>query len=98
VVEAATAGLERAWQMPLYPEYRDAMESTIADIKNTGGRWGGALNAAAFLSDFVDGVSWAHMDIAGTSWQDSRKAYGPKGGTGAGVGTIASLVRQLNEG
>jgi leucyl aminopeptidase len=95
VARAASDGLERAWPMPLFPEYRDAMDSILADIKNTGGRYGGALNAAAFLGDFVDGVPWAHLDIAGTSWQDETKAYAPKGGTGAGVGTIASLVRQM---
>ena len=96
VVRAAGEGLERAWQMPLYPEYRRAMNSDVADIKNTGGRWGGALNASAFLGDFVDGVPWAHMDIAGTSWNETRTPYAPKGGTGAGVGTIASLVRDMS--
>lgn len=96
VAKAAEEGLERAWPMPLYREYRMAMESDIADIKNSGVRWGGALNAAAFLSDFVDGVPWAHMDIAGTSWLDAKQPYGPAGGTGEGVGTIVGLVRQLS--
>jgi leucyl aminopeptidase len=96
VVQAADRGLERAWQMPLFPEYRKAMDSEIADIKNTGGRWGGALNAAAFLSDFVSEVPWTHLDIAGTAWADDPSPYRPKGGTGEGVGTIAALVRTLS--
>jgi leucyl aminopeptidase len=95
VVEAAEQGLERAWQMPLFPEYRRAMDSDIADIKNTGGRPASSLTAAAFLGDFVDSVPWAHMDIAGTAWAEEASPYRPKGGTGEGVGTIVSLARQL---
>jgi leucyl aminopeptidase len=95
VVEAAERGLERAWQMPLFPEYRRAMDSDIADIKNTGGRPASSLTAAAFLGDFVDSVPWAHMDIAGTAWAEEASPYRPKGGTGEGVGTIVSLARQL---
>jgi leucyl aminopeptidase len=97
-VSAAAAGLERAWPMPLYEEYRRAMDSDVADLKNTGGRYGSALTAAAFLSDFVDGVQWAHMDIAGTAWSDKPTSFRPVGGTGAGVGTIAALALQLAEG
>ena len=95
-VEAAAAGMERAWQMPLFREYRRAMDSEIADIKNSGGRWGSPLTAAAFLSDFVKDVPWAHMDIAGTSWADVATPYAPEGGTGAGVGTIVALVRAMS--
>ncbi|GAC1445840.1 MAG: leucyl aminopeptidase [Chloroflexota bacterium] len=96
VVHAASSGLERAWHMPLYEDYRRAMDSDVADIKNTGGRWGSALTASAFLSDFVDGPQWAHMDIAGTSWADSADAFRPAGGTGESVATIASLVLELS--
>lgn len=92
VVHAANDGLERGWPMPLYEEYRRAMDSEVADIKNTGGRYGGALNAAAFLSDFVSRVPWAHLDIAGTSWADKPAPYGPSGGTGSGVGTLVALA------
>ena len=95
VVQAATRGLERAWQMPLYPEYRRAMDSEIADIKNAGGRQASPLTAAAFLGDFVDSVPWAHLDIAGTSWSPDNLPYRCKGGTGAGVGTIVSLAQEL---
>lgn len=96
VVRAAHDGLERAWPMPLYAEYRRAMDSEVADIKNTGGRAGGALNAAAFLDDFAASPSWAHLDIAGTSWAHDSKPYQPKGGTGEGVGTIVALARDLS--
>jgi len=96
VVLAADAGFERAWQMPLYPEYRLALESDIADLKNTGGRWGSALTAAAFLKDFVGDVPWAHMDIAGTAFAETRTPFRPTGGTGEGVATIVSLVRRLS--
>jgi len=98
VVEAASEGLERAWAMPLYEEYRRAMDSDVADIKNTGGRYGSALTATAFLRDFVDGPPWAHMDIAGTAWADKAAPYQSTGGTGAGVGTIAALVQRLAAG
>ncbi|MGH2449417.1 MAG: leucyl aminopeptidase family protein [Chloroflexota bacterium] len=92
VVAAADTGLERAWPMPLYDEYRRAMDSELADIKNTGGRAAGALNATAFLSDFAKGAEWAHMDIAGTAFLGETKPYAPKGATGVGVGTIAGLA------
>ncbi|HEY8684865.1 MAG TPA: leucyl aminopeptidase [Chloroflexota bacterium] len=95
VVDAAAAGFERVWPMPLYPEYRAAMNSDFADIKNSGGRNASALTATAFLSDFVSFVPWAHVDIAGTSFLDEAKPYAARGGTGVGVATIVSLVRQL---
>lgn len=96
VVESATDGLDRAWPMPMYPEYRKTMDSDVADIKNTGGRWGSALTAAAFLSDFVDGTPWAHMDIAGTAFLDDEIKFAAKGATGVGVGTIVALARRLS--
>jgi leucyl aminopeptidase len=98
VVAAADAGLDRAWPMPQFREYRQAMDSDFADLKNTGGRGGGALNAAAFLSEFVGGVPWTHMDIAGTAYGRDGKPYRAKGATGVGVGTIVSLVRELTRG
>jgi leucyl aminopeptidase len=96
VADASVEGLERAWPMPQYEEYRRAMDSKVADIKNTGGRYGSALTATAFLSEFVDGVPWAHMDVAGTAWVDEASPYQAAGGTGAGVGTIASLTASMS--
>jgi leucyl aminopeptidase len=95
LVEAAEDGFERVWQMPIYPEYRKAMDSEFADIKNSGGRYASALTAAAFLSDFVAAVPWVHVDIAGTSFVEDAKPYAVKGGTGVGVATIVGLVRRL---
>ncbi len=97
VVEAAARGLERAWQMPLFEEYRQAMDSEVADIKNSGGRQASPLTASAFLSDFAEGMEWAHIDIAGTSWSSQGSAFQAKGATGEGVGTIVSLVRWMSE-
>jgi leucyl aminopeptidase len=95
VVSAAASGFERAWPMPLYPEYRENMDSEIADIKNSGPRHAGALNAAAFLADFVTLDNWAHLDIAGPAWIDEKLPYAAKGGTGFGVSTVVSLVLRL---
>jgi leucyl aminopeptidase len=96
VQSAAQQGMERVWPMPIFPEYRQAMDSDVADIKNTGGRYASALTAAAFLTDFTQDVSWAHLDIAGTSFAAEKTAYQPKGGTGVGVATIVHLVMQLS--
>jgi leucyl aminopeptidase len=95
VVQSAADGFERAWPMPLFPEYRKAMDSDFADIKNSGGRYASALTAAAFLSDFVSHSAWAHVDIAGTSFVDDPKPYAAKGGTGVGVATIVGIVQHL---
>lgn len=95
VVECAELGLERAWPMPMLPEYRSAMDSEVADIKNVGGRGASALTAAAFLSDFVEHAEWAHMDIAGTSWESSPSAWRAPGGTGSGVGTAVAVAQRL---
>ena len=59
---------DRVWPLPLWQEYRDKIKSDVADIKNTGGRYGGAITAAAFLEKYVGDTSWAHLDIAGTAW------------------------------
>ncbi len=98
VADAAAGGFERVWPMPLYPEYRKAMDSVFADIKNSGGRYASALTASAFLADFVREVPWAHIDIAGTAFVSESLPYTAKGGTGVGVATIVSLVEQLTSG
>jgi leucyl aminopeptidase len=76
---------ERAWRLPLHPEYREQLDSDIADIKNSGGREASAITAGWFLKEFVGDVSWAHLDIAGTAWTDERRGYQPEGATGVGV-------------
>ena len=92
VRESAERALERMWQLPLYPEYRRRIDSTIADMKNTGGRPGGALTAAALLREFVDEVPWAHLDIAGTAWVEKSNGYSTLGATGYGVATLIQLA------
>ncbi len=89
---AGEASGERVWPLPLWQEYHDQIKSHVADVKNTGGRWGGALTAGAFLEKFVD-FPWAHLDIAGTAYTESNKPYCPKGATGVGVRLLLQLVR-----
>lgn len=88
---------EKIWQLPLSDEFFDLIKSNVATIKNIGGRTGGAITAASFLSHFVNNVPWAHIDIAGTAWtQDGTtdKSYNPKGSTGFGVRTIIKLLEK----
>jgi leucyl aminopeptidase len=88
LISASSTTGEKIWQLPLYEEFFDLIKSNVASIKNIGGRTGGTITAAAFLSNFVDNVPWAHFDIAGTAWtQDgtAEKSYNPKGATGFGI-------------
>ncbi|MCH8029945.1 MAG: leucyl aminopeptidase [Candidatus Dadabacteria bacterium] len=84
---AALAG-EKVWELPLDEDLRKDIDSNIADIKNAGSRWGGAITAAMFLENFVSGKPWAHIDIAGPAFNDKGGRYSPKGGTGFGVRMI----------
>jgi leucyl aminopeptidase len=79
---AGEAAGERAWHLPLFEEYTEQIKGDVADIKNSGGRFGGALTAGAFLKEFAD-YPWAHRDIAGTAYGKKGNAYTPKGATGA---------------
>ena len=83
---------ERAWQLPLWEEYYDQIKSDVADVKNTGGRAGGTITAAAFLSKFVGDARWAHLDIASTDWSDRERAYIPKGATGVGTRLLIQFL------
>jgi leucyl aminopeptidase len=83
---------EKFWQLPLDKEYTKQIKSDIADIKNVGGRKAGTITAAAFLKEFADGISWAHLDIAGTAWGDDAKPYRAKGPTGVAVRTLINIV------
>jgi leucyl aminopeptidase len=85
---------EKFWQLPLDKEYTKQIKSDIADIKNVGGRKAGTITAAAFLKEFADGVSWAHLDIAGTAWGDDAKPYRAKGPTGIAVRTVIQIVER----
>ncbi len=84
---------ERVWEMPLWEGYYDLIKSDIADMKNTGGRDGGVITAAALLSKFVQNYPWAHLDIAATAWTDKDRPYTPKGATGIGVRLLTQFLR-----
>jgi leucyl aminopeptidase len=92
IVAAGKEAGEKFWQLPLDKEYSKQIKSDIADIKNVGGRKAGTITAAAFLKEFADGVSWAHLDIAGTAWSDEAKPYRAKGPTGVAVRTLVRIV------
>ncbi len=92
VLKAGDETGERVWPLPLWPEYRDQIKSAVADMKNTGGRAGGAITAASLLEEFVDSP-WVHLDIAGTAWSTRAKPYIPKGGVGFGVRLLTRLAR-----
>lgn len=92
---AAKAQGEKLWPLPLENEYLEMIKSDVADMKNSGGRWGGAITAALFLREFVDeGIPWAHLDIAGPALVENDRPYRPAGGTGVMVRT---LLRYLEE-
>jgi leucyl aminopeptidase len=88
----ATSG-EKFWRLPLGEEYAEQIKSDIGDIKNTGGRWGGAITAAEFLKVFVEDTPWIHLDIAGLAWVEDSKPYIAKGPSGVAVRSILEWVR-----
>ena len=76
---------ERVWEMPLWEEYFEQLKSDVADMRNIGGRGGGMITAALFLSKFVGDCPWVHLDIASTDWSERERAYIPKGPTATGT-------------
>jgi leucyl aminopeptidase len=88
----ATSG-EKFWRLPLADEYYDMIRSDIGDIKNTGGRFGGAITAAEFLHAFAEDTPWIHLDIAGLAWIEENKPFIAKGPSGVGVRSILEWVR-----
>jgi leucyl aminopeptidase len=94
VIESGREVGEKIWQLPLDKEYTRQIKSDIADIKNVGGRKAGTITAAAFLKEFADGTSWAHLDIAGTAWGDDAKPFRAKGPTGICVRTLINYVER----
>jgi leucyl aminopeptidase len=96
VIAAGKEVGEKYWQLPLDSEYSKQIKSDIADIKNVGGRKAGTITAAAFLKEFADNVTWAHLDIAGTAWGDDAKPYRSKGPTGVAVRTLIRMVERAS--
>jgi leucyl aminopeptidase len=92
IVEAGKKAGEKIWQLPLDKEYREQIKSEIADIKNVGGRKAGTITGAYFIREFTEDTPWAHLDIAGTAWNESNKPYLSVGPTGVGVRTLVNLV------
>ncbi len=95
VAAAAASAGERVWRMPMPDDYRKNIDSDVADMKNTGTKYGGAINATMLLKEFVGDIPWAHLDIAGPARATEAEHYIPKGGTGFGVRTIVELARQM---
>jgi len=95
VLKAAAKTGEELWQMPMPEQYKEQIKSEIADVKNTGNRYGGAITAALFLAEFIDGTPWVHIDIAGTASSSKESGYIVKGATGVGVRTLVELALSL---
>lgn len=97
VMAAAAHCGEDAWQLPMFDQYTELIKSDVADIKNVGGRWGGAITAAKFLQKFVGDKPWVHLDIAGPAFASSNKPHREGGGTGAMVRTLVEVAGSLSQ-
>ncbi len=96
LLEASKMTGERIWELPLWDCYRDMIKSDIADLKNTGGRHGGASAAAVFLGEFKGAAPWAHLDIAGPGFSTKDGPYRPKGATGFGVRLLVHFLSHFH--
>jgi len=97
VIAAGAQAGELIWQLPTHEDYNQQLKSDVADIKNVGSRYAGAITAAQFLAEFVGDTPWVHLDIAGTSFSDKERAYTVKGATGVPVRTLATLVLSMSK-
>ncbi len=96
ILDAADRAGERGWHLPLPEDYKKQLESEVADVKNIGSRYGGALTAGLFLQEFVkEGIPWVHLDIAGPARSESEEFEIPKGGTGVGVRTLLAFLEAM---
>jgi leucyl aminopeptidase len=84
---------EKMWRLPLDDEYKEGIKSNIADIVNSGGRWGGAISAAMFLKEFAEDTPWIHLDIAGTAWMEDNKPWIAKGPSGVALRSLVEFVK-----
>jgi leucyl aminopeptidase len=84
---------EKFWRLPLDEEYKESIRSSIADIINSGGRWGGAVTAAMFLKEFAEDTPWIHLDIAGTAWMEEQKPWIAKGPSGIAVRSLVEFAK-----
>tara|TARA_R110002072_G_C7978996_1_gene536077 strand:+ start:94030 stop:95526 length:1497 start_codon:yes stop_codon:yes gene_type:complete len=97
ITEAAATAGESIWQMPMFDHFGDLLKSDVADCRNIGGRWGGAISAAKFLEKFVDGTPWVHLDIAGPSFASSNASHREGGATGCMVRTLVEAAASIAE-
>jgi len=95
IIKTSEISGEKMWELPFDDNMREKLSSPIADIRNIGNRYGGAITAGMFLEEFVsDKVKWCHIDIAGPSFTKTGFTYNPKGATGVGARTILYYLRQ----
>jgi leucyl aminopeptidase len=92
LVAASKATHERVWPLPLWDDYKNAIKSNVADMKNSGGRFGGVATSAIFLKEFTD-YPWVHLDIAGVALSEKDDSYTPAGGVGYGVRLLVEFLR-----
>ena len=97
LIAAGEASGERLWRLPLWDDYKDGLKSDWADIKNSGPRWGGAINGGIFLKEFVGDFPWAHLDIAGTANYEKEFGGLPVGASGMGVKLIVRFLKERSE-
>ncbi len=98
IVEAGEETHERCWRLPLPDDYKELLKSDAADLKNvSGSRWGGAITAALFLSEFIGTTKWAHIDIAGPAFAKKASPYCGAGGTGFGVRLLCNLLTKIGQ-
>jgi leucyl aminopeptidase len=90
---AGEQSAEPVWRLPLTKDYSKQIKSEVADLKNVGGKEAGTITAGAFLQEFIGDTKWAHLDIAGTAWNFTKKNYVPKGPSGVGVRLLLELIR-----
>ncbi|MBP2654957.1 MAG: pepA [Firmicutes bacterium] len=95
IIAAAGEVGEKVWELPLFEEYKEQLKSSIADLKNSGGRKAGAITAGLFLAEFAGDTPWVHVDIAGTVSSDKDSGYNVKGATGVGVRTLIQLAKKM---
>ncbi|MFP4247522.1 MAG: leucyl aminopeptidase, partial [Halochromatium sp.] len=88
IIQAGKASADRVWRLPLWDDYQQQLDSNFADMANVGGRDGGAITAACFLSRYTKAYSWAHLDIAGTAWLTGKE----KGATGRPVPLLSQFL------
>jgi leucyl aminopeptidase len=97
VLAAAKSTGEDVWQLPMFGLYDELIKSDVADIRNVGGKWGGAITAAKFLERFVKEKPWVHLDIAGPAFASGDKPHREGGGTGVMVRTLVEVAKMSTQ-